>query len=450
VAAKFIWQAVKDFILIQNICHHSFSACQINLAATLKSRLLMQPLSQPPKPAIISGMMHNSHPRMLTCQKHQFSLPHGITYLNCAYMAPLPKAVEAAGHKGVAAKANPFEIGPPDFFSGVENLKKLFARLVHVEDSERIAVIPSVSYGMANVVRNAHLASGQNVVMVGEVFPSNYYSWHRAAAESGAEIRMVEAPGGTTTRGADWNVRLLEAINGQTAAVSLPQVHWADGTKFDLPALRQRTREVGALLVVDGTQSVGAYPFDVREIQPDALICAGYKWLLGPYGTGMAWYGEHFDGGTPVEENWMHRLNSEDFQGLVKYQSQYKPKAHRYSVGESSQFIHVPMMAAALELLMGWGVENIQNYCSALSAPYLEELKNLGCRIEDPAYRGGHLIGVRLPAGVDLEALKSATTAANIYVSFRGNSMRIAPNLYNDAIDFERLLDVFREVADES
>jgi len=380
---------------------------------------------------------------MLLCQKHLFSLPPDITYLNCAYMAPLPKAVEAAGHEGVARKAHPFEIKPPDFFSGVEKLKKLFARLVHVADSERIAVIPSVSYGMANVVHNAHLASGQNVVMPGEVFPSNYYSWQRGAAECGAEIRMVEAPGGSATRCAEWNARLLEAIDARTAAVALPQVHWTDGTLFDLPALRQKTREVGALLVVDGTQSVGAYPFDVQEIQPDALICGGYKWCLGPYGIGMAYYGERFDGGTPVEENWMHRLNSEDFQGLVKYQPLYKPKAHRYSVGENSQFIHVPMLAAALELLMRWGVENIQNYCSALSAPYLGELKNLGCQIEDPAHRSGHLIGVRLPAGVEMEVLKSAIAAANIYVSFRGNSMRIAPNLYNDARDFERLLNVF-------
>ena len=62
-------------------------------------------------------------------------------------------------------------------------------------------------------------------------------------------------------------------------------VHWADGTIFDLEKIRKKTKEVGALLIVDGTQSVGAMPFDVNKIKPDALVCAAYKWLMGPYGS---------------------------------------------------------------------------------------------------------------------------------------------------------------------
>ena len=50
-------------------------------------------------------------------------------------------------------------------------------------------------------------------------------------------------------------------------------------------------------LVVDGTQSVGALPFDVGQIQPDALICATYKWLLGPYSLGLSYFGPRFDEG---------------------------------------------------------------------------------------------------------------------------------------------------------
>ncbi|NBC06158.1 MAG: aminotransferase class V-fold PLP-dependent enzyme, partial [Bacteroidetes bacterium] len=86
-----------------------------------------------------------------------------------------------------------------------------------------------------------------------------------------------------------WNEAILDAIDERTALVSLAHVHWADGTLFDLPAIRQRATEAGALLVIDGTQSVGALPFDIQEIQPDALICAAYKWLMGPYTTGLAY-----------------------------------------------------------------------------------------------------------------------------------------------------------------
>ena len=91
-------------------------------------------------------------------------------------------------------------------------------------------------------------------------------------------------------------------------------------------ALRQRTHEVGAQLVIDGTQSVGALPINVQELQPDALICAGYKWLMGPYSIALAYYGPYFDQGEPLEEGWINRYGSEDFTNLVQYQDRYQPR----------------------------------------------------------------------------------------------------------------------------
>ena len=383
---------------------------------------------------------------MLTCQKHLFSLPEDVVYLNCAYMGPLPEAVELAGYEGVARKTLPFEITAADFFTGVALLKSLFARLIHTDDAERVAIIPSVSYGIANVVRNVKAQKGQNIVLVDEIFPSNYYPWKRLADETGAELRVVGAPKTATGRGAAWNEKIMEAIDCQTVAASVPMNHWADGTLFDLAAFRKRTRELGALMIVDGSQSVGALPFDVQELQPDALICVGYKWMLGPYGLGMAYYGSYFDDGAPIEENWMNRLESENFQALVNYQPMYKPKAHRYCVGENSQFVSVAMQTASLKMILDWGVENIQAYCRQLSAPYCEKFSALGCSVEGPAHRSGHLFGIRLPGGVDLEQLKKEAQAANVFVSFRGNAVRISPNVYNDEHDFEKLLLVLKSV----
>ena len=84
-------------------------------------------------------------------------------------------------------------------------------------------------------------------------------------------------------------------------------VHWADGTIFDMKKIRKKTSENNALLIIDGTQSIGSMPFNLNEIQPDALVCAGYKWLMGPYGSGLAYYGKYFDDGKPIEESWINR-----------------------------------------------------------------------------------------------------------------------------------------------
>ena len=91
---------------------------------------------------------------MLTCQKEHFDIPSEITYLNGAYMSPKHDKVVAAGIEGVKRMSQPFNIYPEDFYNQVEEVKKTYAQLVGIPDAERVAIIPSVSYGIANVTKN--------------------------------------------------------------------------------------------------------------------------------------------------------------------------------------------------------------------------------------------------------------------------------------------------------
>jgi selenocysteine lyase/cysteine desulfurase len=368
---------------------------------------------------------------MLINQRSKFSIPKQFTYLNCAYMSPLLKSVEKAGSKGLARKRNPFSISPIDFFTEADLLRQEFARLINVREPNRVAIIASASYGIANVTQNLKLHATNNIIVAAEQFPSNYYPWQRACAEVGAEIKIVSPPESLHKRGKGWNERILETINAKTKVVALGNVHWADGTKFDLIAIRKRTREVGALLVIDGTQSVGALPFDVQKIQPDALVCGGYKWLLGPYSIGLAYYSDYFDGGKPLEENWINRLSSEDFASLVNYQPNYQPGALRYEVGEHSNFILVPMMLQALKQLNEWKPKNIQEYCAKITREPLKKLTEAGFWVEDEKFRGHHLFGIRIPQGYNLAKAKELLAKKKISVSIRGDAIRVAPNVYN-------------------
>jgi selenocysteine lyase/cysteine desulfurase len=354
-------------------------------------------------------------------------------------MSPLLKSVEKAGLRGVRAKRNPVAISPESFFTSAELLRREFAELIHVADTNRIAIIPSVSYGIANVTKNVKITKGEHILLADNQFPSNYYPWQELAGQTGAELRVVSPEKGMTNRGMNWNLKFLESITKDTRAVAIAHTHWADGTRFNLEAIRTRTREVGALLIVDGTQSVGALTFDVRKIQPDALICAGYKWLLGPYSLGVAYYGEYFNGGKPVEENWINRLDSDDFSALVNYQSQYQPGARRYSVGEQSNFILVPMLRKAIAQLNRWRVDNVQEYCQAITEPVIDRLREKGFQIEDQAYRGAHLFGIRHPKFPDTEIFKNQLLKNKVHVSFRGDAIRVSPHVYNDAADVNKL-----------
>jgi selenocysteine lyase/cysteine desulfurase len=386
---------------------------------------------------------------MLHCQKSLFDLEENVTYLNGAYMSPQLKSLTQLGTQLMAQKGRPYQIAIEDFFQPKDQLQSNFARLINVTDKDRVAIIPSVSYGLANVANNVYLEKGQEILIVEEQFPSNYYCWKRLADQFGGKIRTVQAPA-SENRAAAWNEAILEAIDEQTKVVAMGHVHWADGTKFDLPAIRRRSREVGALLVIDGTQSVGALPFDMQEIQADALICAGYKWLMGPYSLGVAYYGANFDNGIPIEENWINRLHSEDFKNLVNYQDAYLPKAGRYSMGEQSNFALLPMLNRAIEQLLEWTPEQIQTYDAELWDHILPELTALGGQVEQKGQRGEHLVGIRLDDTFDREKLSALLKENQVYVSLRGSSIRVSCHLYNEKKDMERLLDCFRKAKHES
>jgi selenocysteine lyase/cysteine desulfurase len=152
---------------------------------------------------------------------------------------------------------------------------------------------------------------------------------------------------------------------------------------------------------------------------------------MGPYSIGLAYFGSRYDDGIPLEENWMGREGSRDFAGLVNQGDEYRPGAARFDVGESANFILVPMLIAALEQVLEWGVERINAYCRELC---------------DPVFPGaGHLFGLRLPQDVDPAEVRCELQRRNVFVSLRGRAIRVSPHLYNDAADMEALAGALRE-----
>ena len=373
-------------------------------------------------------------------QKPLFNIPEHITYLNTAYISPSFKSVEKAGIDAVLRKSQPFDITASDFFDPVTEVKKLFARLVEADDYNRVATIPSVSYGIANVTNNIHLKANDEVIVLEGQFPSNVYPWQVLTEKYGAKLVTIKTPETSVDTVKQWNLDILNTINDRTAVVAMGHIHWSNGVLFDLKAIREKTKQHNALLIIDGSQSIGVLPFSVKELQPDALICAGYKWLFGPYACGYAYYGSYFDDGIPIENSWINRVHSENFAGLTAYESEYRPLSNRYMMGESGSFIAIAMQKEALKQLIEWTPQAIQNYCYEISSDAVEALKSLGCHIEDCENRSHHMFGIKLPNGLDIDSFKHLLNEYHIYLSFRGNYIRISCHLFNTKDDFDKLV----------
>lgn len=381
----------------------------------------------------------------MECQRELFDLDSEIIYLNGAYMSPNLKSVIEAGIDGIYKKTNPFSLLINDFFDPPKRIKKLFAQLVDAPDYSSISLIPSVSYGMANIAKNAELHAGDEVLIVGEQFPSNYYCWKHHADQVNAAVKVVSCPM-TEYRAAAWNEAILSAITDRTKVVTIPIVHWADGTLFDVQRICAKAHAHDAICVVDGTQSIGALPFSLTDVPLDALVCAAYKWLLSPYATGFCYMSERFHQGEPIEHSWINRKGSEDFTALVNYQEEYKAGAHRYDVGQSPNFVLLPMVEAALQQILAWTPEASTSYIAAISDQGIEYLREKFI-IEEDAYRAKHLFGIRLQDVSRMAAIKEALEQAQISVSYRGDCIRVSPNVYNTKSEFYRLVTILMDNA---
>src|SRR6266571_4260560 len=106
---------------------------------------------------------------VLPSQRHLFDIPDDVVYMNCAYMSALPKATVTAGERALRRKSRPWMIEAPDFFTDSEAVRALFARLINASAHD-IALVPAVSYGMAQAANNIPVKANQRILTLAEEF----------------------------------------------------------------------------------------------------------------------------------------------------------------------------------------------------------------------------------------------------------------------------------------
>ena len=368
----------------------------------------------------------------LGVQRAKFAVPPDIAYFNTATLSPQLHGVRAAGEIALDRRSRPWSITAEDWFIDVERLRGLFANTIGA-NTEGIALVPSTSYGFAIAARNLPLAPGDRVLVLAEEYPSGIYTWRAAIRAAGAAILTVCRESGQT-----WTDAVLSGLDERVSIVSVPHVHWIDGSLIDLAAVSARAHDVGARLVIDGSQSIGAMPLDVDALQPDFVITVGYKWLLGPFGLGYLYVAEQYRNGEPIEHNWIVRTGSEDFARLIDYRDTYQPGARRFDVGERTKFELIPMAIAALEQLHAWQIPRVAAELAALTARIAAKAEQLGLDPLSQDDRGPHMLGIRLPESARSDIL-SAMAAVNCFAAVRGESLRIAPHLHVNDDDLDCL-----------
>jgi selenocysteine lyase/cysteine desulfurase len=381
---------------------------------------------------------------MLPSQRHLFEIPSDVAYLNCAYMSPLMKPVLDAAAAGLARKAHPWDITPDKFFTGADEFRATAAQIIN-SSADDIAIVPSASYGVATAARNLPVKKGQSILVLAEQFPSNYYPWQRRAEETGAALKIVPWPTNSNNNH-DWTAAVLDSLTPDVAIAALPHVHWTSGGKLDLVRVGEACRKIGAALALDLTQSLGALPFSVRDVQPDVAVAASYKWLLGPYSIGLLYVAPKWQQGMPLEENWIQRANARDFSSLILYAEGYDAGARRFDMGERSNFALLPAAVRAMNQLLEWGVQRISDTAGALNRQLASAAADVGFSAPAEPWRAPHYLCLRRNAAIPKE-LPEMLAREKVFVSVRGSSIRVTPHVYNTVEDCNRLIACLRRIA---
>ena len=373
-------------------------------------------------------------------ERDLFEIPEGVAYLNTAYNSPLLRTSREALELEAGKKAQPWLRTPDDFFANADRLRDLAAELFG-GTSDDYAIVPAASYGLATAARalKPELNSGDVILLLQEEFPSNVYVWRRLADETGAVLETIQQP-----RDGNWTSAILRRLQKDVRIAALPHCHWTDGAPLELSEISRACKAADIRLVLDVTQSLGAVPIDLDEIDPEFAVAAGYKWLLCPYGVGFLYVSPRCQHGRPLEESWLVRQGANDFAGLVNYQTAYRPGSRKFDVGETCTAL-LPGAIEALKQLQRWSMSAISASLNAINSQIATGLAEIGIDVPERLHRSPHMFGIRLPEHAP-EDLIAQLRSRDIHVSRRGSSMRIAPHLHVTPNDIDRLVTALDEL----
>ncbi len=373
---------------------------------------------------------------MLSCQRDLFSIPRETAYLDAAYMSPIPYAAVAAGEAGTRVKAEPWKMTIASYYDEVEQARQLAASMVGA-NTDDIAIVAATSYGMAIAAANVSVPAGSAILLMENEHTSHRYVWYDLAQRSGAHVDIVPQP-----PDGDWTGAIVSAIRTSSrpiAVVAGTLVHWFEGMAIDLEAVAEAARAAGAALVVDGTQWVGAVPFDVRRVRPDFLVFATYKFLLGPYRLAFLYADPRWqEAGRTLEHHSWNRLGGDRSDFYKVTVAEFLPGARRFDMGERSDFAVLPVAIASMKLIQEWTVSRVFERLRHLNEFVWAEAENRGLPVVRPRYPTPHIsildIGDRLSPNAGQELKR-----ANVHVTLRGTKMRVSPHVYNDELDIDHL-----------
>ena len=363
------------------------------------------------------------------------------TYLNLAGQSPMPKVSLRAIQSAIADKKYPHHRTDSVFYEVPNRIRANIAQLIGAK-SEEIALTTGASAGVTAVAYALDWKRGDEVIVAAKEFPLQYTIWKPMEERVGLKVKIV-SPRDRFLDADD----LIGALTPKTRLVSVSHVRFDDGSLLDAKRLAAACHAQGALLLLDVSQSCGAIPMNVRELGADFIVCAGYKWLFGPFGTGFFWIKhELLSSMLPAPFYWMAVAGSDNFAKLDFANPRPEDSAKRWDAPEWASYFNFNLAGfdASIEFVLRMGAETVERHNRGLIELMFARLPKDRCVPASPldaAKRGPYgCFAARTPEKT--VALYHKLRSENVIVSLREGNIRVSPHLYNTERDIDRLIAV--------
>ena len=372
-----------------------------------------------------------------TDYRHEWFEIEDATYLNLAAQSPMPKVAHRAVQTAIEWKKFPHRITDAAYFEVPNRIRDSIAKLIGGQ-SEEVALTTGASTGMSAVAYGLTWKPGDEILTAKGEFPLQYATWKPMEAREGIVMKVI-APRERFLTADDF----LAAITPRTRMVSVSLVRFDNAVKIDAARIAAACHAQGALLLLDVSQACGAVPLNVEALGADFLVCAGYKWLLSPYGTGFFWAkNEHTDKMRPGPFYWAAAKGAENFGSLSFEDPQPVRGARRWDMAETSNYFNFAAMDASVQFVLQLGPETVQAHNRKLIDLLFERLPKDRCVPASPldsAHRGPYgCFTARTP---DRTAeLYQKLVKEKIITSLREGNIRVSPHVYNTEQDIDRLI----------
>jgi cysteine desulfurase / selenocysteine lyase len=359
------------------------------------------------------------------------------TYLNFAAHAAIPRVALNAVQASVAAKRRPHIVDDQSFFSVARSLRQTLATLIGASEDD-IALTSGAGAGLATIAYALKWSAGDEVIIAGGEFPAHYATWKPMEAREGIKVQITH-PQVQFMQSGD----LIAAMTPRTRVISVSHVRFDDGSILDASSLAAACKRNGTLLVLDVSQSCGAIPMDVRSLGADFIVCAGYKYLLSPWGTGFLWAKpENADLLRPGPYNWLSQ-DVESFARLNYVDPRPARTLSRWDTAQASSIynFNLSVMEASARFVLNATPALIHDHNQSLISYFFERLPD-GYRLASPrqASHRGVFGCIEVGSRSDTESLYQTLRDEQFVVALREGKIRVAPHLLNSTQDMDRLL----------